>query len=159
MASHIWNATFSISHCRRCTWYFWNPKTKLDKLLKEKFEFEKVDIISPSIDLSQSKFKKKNVTIEFSVPNDPYNMCRKTLMQHFYLVTLFDRPWPWPLLSIEPILLCCLLRPTGGLLAEFGFAAIISPVSVADKAKSDNFDRWPDLGLPCNVFKIFFTFS
>ena len=30
---------------------------------------------------------------------------------------------------------------------KFGFAAVSSPVLVADKAKSDNFDIWPDLDL------------
>ena len=38
------------------------------------------------------------------------------------------------------ILICYILHCLGSLLAEFGLAAVISPVSVADKAKSDDFD-------------------
>ena len=40
----------------------------------------------------------------------------------------------------RPILIFYLLHPLGSLLAKFGFAAVISPVSEADKAKSDDFD-------------------
>ena len=76
-------------------------------------------------------------------------MCRTTLKQHFDLVTLFDLTltlvWPWPLLSISSMLICYVLHCIGSLLAESGLAAVISPVSVADKAKSDDFDLWPDL--------------
>ena len=54
-------------------------------------------------------------------------------------------PWPWPLLSIKSILIWYLLHSLGGLLAECGLTAFISPVSVADKARSDDFDFWPDM--------------
>ena len=30
-------------------------------------------------------------TIEFSTENNPYNMCRTDIMQHFIMVTLRDR--------------------------------------------------------------------
>ena len=46
--------------------------------------------------------------------------------------------WPWTLLNLRPILLYYLLHPLGTLLTEFGFAAVISPVSLADKVKSDD---------------------
>ena len=36
--------------------------------------------------------------------------------------------------------MCYLLHPLGSLLAEFWLAAVISPVSVVDKAKSGDFD-------------------
>ena len=38
-------------------------------------------------------------------------------------------------------------------LAQFGFAAVISPVSAADKAKIDDFDLWHDLDLTCDLFQ------
>ena len=65
-------------------------------------------------------------------------------------------PWPRPLLIIRSILICYLLNPLGSLLAEFGLAAVISPVSVADEAKSDVFDLWPDLDLTCDLLSFFF---
>ena len=37
----------------------------------------------------------------------------------------------------------------GKFFEKFGLAAFISPVSVADKTKSDDFDLWPDLDLKC----------
>ena len=40
-------------------------------------------------------------------------------------------------------------------MAEFGLTAVISPVSVADKAKSDDFDLWPDLDLTCDLLRKF----
>ena len=53
-----------------------------------------------------------------------------------------------------------LVYPQGSLLASFGLAAVTSPASVADKAKSDDFDLWPDLDLTydiCNsISKILF---
>ena len=36
----------------------------------------------------------------------------------------------------------------------FGLAAFISPVSVADEAKSDDFDLSPDLNLTCDLYRI-----
>ena len=39
------------------------------------------------------------------------------------------------------------IHPLGSLLAKFGFTTVVSPVSVADKEKSDDFDLWPDLNL------------
>ena len=33
---------------------------------------------------------KKNVTIEFHVPNELWHMCHTTLIKHFHLVTVFD---------------------------------------------------------------------
>ena len=41
-------------------------------------------------------------------------------------------------------------------MAEFGLAAIISPVSVADKAKSDDFELGPDLDLTRDLLRVFF---
>ena len=41
-------------------------------------------------------------------------------------------------------------------MAKVGFAAVISPVSVADKAKIDAFDLEPDLDLTCHLLNIFF---
>ena len=41
---------------------------------------------------------------------------------------------------IRSILICYLFHHLGSLLAKFGFAAVISPVSGADKAKSEGFD-------------------
>ena len=38
-----------------------------------------------------------------------------------------------------PILICYLLELLGSPLAKLGFAAVVSPVSVTDKAKSDDF--------------------
>ena len=64
-------------------------------------------------------------------------------------------PWPWPLLTIRPILTHNFLQPLRSLSAKFGFADIISHISVADKAKSDRFDLWPDLDLACDLLKKF----
>ena len=64
--------------------------------------------------------------------------------------------WPWPLLTIKPILIHNFFQPLSSLLAQFGFAAIISHISVADKAKRDRFDLWPDLDLACDLFKKIF---
>ena len=38
----------------------------------------------------------------------------------------------------------------------FGFSAVISPVSVADKAKNADLDFRPDIDLTCDPFKILF---
>ena len=53
----------------------------------------------------------------------------------------------WPDLDLDPYLvqclylyICCLLHPVESLLAKFGFAAVISPVSVADKTKNADLD-------------------
>ena len=46
--------------------------------------------------------------------------------------------WLWPLLSVRSILIYYLLRSLGCVLAKFGLTAVISPVPVADKAKSDD---------------------
>ena len=43
----------------------------------------------------------------------------------------------------------------GSLLAEFGLAAVFCPVSVAVKAKSDDFDLWPNLDLTCDLVRFF----
>ena len=59
-------------------------------------------------------------------------------MQHFILVTLFDLTVT--LISIRPMLISSLPYPHESLLAKFGLAAVIGPVSVADKVKSDDFD-------------------
>ena len=40
-------------------------------------------------------------------------------------------------------------------MVEFGLAAVISPVSVSNKAKSDNFVMWPDLDLACDLSRFF----
>ena len=39
--------------------------------------------------------------------------------------------------------------------ANFGLAAVIGPVSVADKANSDDFDLWLDIYLACDLLRIF----
>ena len=36
---------------------------------------------------------------------------------------------------------------------QLGLATVISPDLVANKAKSDDFDTWPDLRLTCYLFK------
>ena len=62
-------------------------------------------------------------------------------------------PWPWLLLSIRPILIYCLLYPLGSFSAKFGLAAVVSPVSGADKAKSNAFGIWPDLDLTSDFLR------
>ena len=51
-----------------------------------------------------------------------------------------------------------LLHPLRNHLAKFGLAAVIGPVLVADKTKSDDFDLWPGLDdlLPFYDFQILF---
>ena len=53
------------------------------------------------------------------------------------------------------LLVCYLFLALGILLTKFGIAAVISSVSVADKAKNDVFDPWSDLALTCDLFKFF----
>ena len=43
------------------------------------------------------------------------------------------------------MLICYLSHHVRDLLAKFGFAALISPVYVADKAKSDGFELYLDM--------------
>ena len=50
-----------------------------------------------------------------------------------------------------------LLHPLGSLLAKFGFTAIVSHISAADKVNSDNFDLWSDLNLTCDFLKDVFN--
>ena len=49
-----------------------------------------------------------------------------------------------------------MLRPLESILAKIRFAALIILVSIADKAKSDDFDLWADLELTCDLFEFFF---
>ena len=67
-------------------------------------------------------------------------MYRTTLMQHFPLVTLFDLTLTlnFTLYMVHTYMLP--LSSLGSSYANVGFAAIISLVSVAQKAKSDAFD-------------------
>ena len=57
-----------------------------------------------------------------------------------------------------PPCICHLFNPLGNLLAEFGFVSVISPVSVPDKAASDDFDLRADLDLICELINILFLF-
>ena len=76
-------------------------------------------------------------------------------MHHFHLVTLLGLtwPWPWPLFTIRPLPMHYLFLTLRSVLAKFGFAAVISPVSVADKAKSDGSELWPDLDVACGLLR------
>ena len=65
-------------------------------------------------------------------------MCGTTAMQQFHLVT-FDLTLTLSFTQYEATLIRYLLYPLGSFLAKRWFAADISPVSVADKAKSDDF--------------------
>ena len=65
--------------------------------------------------------------------------------------------WPWPLLTIRPIPTFNLLHSLGSLLAKLGFAAVISPVPVANKVKRDYSELWPDLDLTRDLFWEIFT--
>ena len=92
-------------------------------------------------------------------------MRRASLMQHFHLVTLFDMTLTFTWHKTHAYTLCLKaytlpkgrLRPLEGLLAEFGVAAAICTVSVADRAKDDDFELWRDLNLTCDL-KVFFNF-
>ena len=90
-------------------------------------------------------------------------MCHTTLMQNSHLVTLFDLTLALtlvftcqgqPLPRLRSIVICYLLHHPGSPLAKFGLAAVISSVSGADKAKSNDFYLRPDLELTCDL-KIF----
>ena len=59
------------------------------------------------------------------------------------------------ILSTRSILKRYPFFPLGSLLAMFGLEGVSSPVSVADKAKSDGFAPWPDLGLTRDLLIIF----
>ena len=48
---------------------------------------------------------------------------------------------------------CYILLSLWILLEKFAFAAIISPVSIVDMARSDDFGIWPDLDLICDILK------
>ena len=47
----------------------------------------------------------------------------------------------------------------GSILTKFGFAAVVSPVSGAEQAKSDDFDTCLDLDLTCDLHKKILKFS
>ena len=81
-----------------------------------------------------------NVTIVFCAPNDPKDMCRTTLRQHFAFVTLFDLTLTLTLLSIRFTLIWYPPHPYVSLLTKLGLSAVISPVTVADKAKSHDLE-------------------
>ena len=141
---------------RRKKWHYWNPETKLDKIdmfLDKKFSFWKFDLL-----LTFPGVKPKN-ECHHRILRSKWSI---KLVSHDRNTTFSFRwpyltwSWPWPLLSIRPILTHNLLQPLRSLLAKFGFAAIISRISVADKAKSDRLDLWPDRDLDCNLFKIYF---
>ena len=53
--------------------------------------------------------------------------------------------------------LICYLHLLESLLAEFGLVAVISPVSVAHKAKSDGFDLGPYLDLTYDLLRKILT--
>ena len=97
-----------------------------------------------------------NVTIEFCVPNDAYTCAAR----HSCNIFIVDLIWPdldldLYLVGIRSILICYLLHHLKSLSAKFGFAAVVSPFSGADKAKSDDFNLWPDLDLTFYLFSIF----
>ena len=102
----------------------------------------KFDLIWPDIDLSSSQTSKRNATIKFCV-----KMTHKSCVaRHSYICIWWpDLTRPWALLSIRSILIHCLFLPLGTLLVKCGFAAVIIPLSVANKAKSDYFDVWLNL--------------
>ena len=52
------------------------------------------------------------------------------------------------------MLICNLPYALGSLLAKFGWADVISPGGIADKAKSDDFDIWPHFDLVCDLLRI-----
>ena len=93
-----------------------------------------------------------NGNIAFYAPNDLQHMCRAALIQHFHLVTLIDLTVALTF-TYEPILIWYIFHPIGRMLAKFWFAAFMSPVSVANKAKSDEFDLRPDQELTCDLFR------
>ena len=78
-----------------------------------------------------------------------------THMKHFHLVTFFDLTLILNFtLKLKVHIYMLPFYPLGSLLAKFGFAVVISSVSVTDKAKSNNFNLWPDM--TCNPFNSFF---
>ena len=44
----------------------------------------------------------------------------------------------------------------GGILSKFGFAALVSPLYVADKAKTDDFEVY--LGMTCDLLNNFLIY-
>ena len=77
----------------------------------------------------------------------------KCVARHLNILIWSYLTWPWPLLHKMSVLICYLLNPLGSLLADFGLKAVISPVSVADKAKNQSFDLWPGLDLTCDLIR------
>ena len=61
-------------------------------------------------------------------------------MQYFNLVTLFELTLTLTFTYYKAHTYISPFYPLGSLLAKLGLAAVISPVSVADKVKSDDFD-------------------
>ena len=76
-----------------------------------------------------------SVIIEFCVQNDPYNMRHTVLMQYFDLVTLFDLTLTMTFTYYKLHIYMLASSSPGKSLGKVGFAAVISPVSAADKAK------------------------
>ena len=81
-------------------------------------------------------------TIEFYIPNNPEKICPMTLTQHFYLVALFHLTLTMAFSQHKAhrYLYATLLNPWEAFFAKCGFTAVISPVSVANKPKSDYFN-------------------
>ena len=75
-------------------------------------------------------------------------------VKNVMLQKLLGHPVPSLLLlvHIRPRLICYRFYLFKSLLARFGFAAVISPVFVADKAKSVDFKFRAILDLTCDIF-------
>ena len=87
------------------------------------------------------------VTWKNPLSNSTSEMVHKTVAvrhSHIIFISWHYLTWPWRLLIWRSILKCYHLHPL--VLAMFMLADVISIVSVADKANSDDFDLWP---FPC----------
>ena len=150
-------------------WHFWNSETKLDKigiLWKKIFIskicafwgcfilFDLVCLIYLILIFPRAKFRNE-CHHRFPRPKWPIKHVSHDIHAIFWFGNLTYLIWPWPLLSIRSILIWYLLHPLGSVLEKFGLAVVISPVSVADKAKSNDFDIWPDLDLARDLLRKF----
>ena len=141
------NAASSVSNCctSKMTLFKFLDKTRHDKNAFGKnieYLISKFDDLASYFYFLLSNLK-KNISDEFHFPIP--HMCHMTWVQLFIRRRL---TWPWPsLVSIGPILIWCLSQPLRSILAKFGFAAVIIPVPLIDKANKGDFDLWPGLGL------------
>ena len=137
---------------RQEKWHFWNHKTKLDKkgmFFKQKFRFQNMTFF----DELHHTFAQmlKLVSPSYSTSQMTHSAC---LTRHSCYIFIrwpyLTWHWPWPLLSIGPLLIWHRHHPFSSTLTALQLEAVSSLASTADGEKNR---LWP-LTWPCPIFFI-----